>query len=165
MSHAYGHLFAVPQTGLRFFTVYGPWGRPDMAYFSFAEAILAGKPITVYDNGTVRRDFTYIDDIVLGVIGALDHPPSLPAEPGSPPVRILNIGNHRSEPITAVIALLEAGLERRAVIQYTPRPAADVADTWANVDAIAALTDFAPNTPLSVGLPRFVAWFRSWKGI
>jgi UDP-glucuronate 4-epimerase len=164
MSHAYGHLFAVPQTGLRFFTVYGPWGRPDMAYFSFAEAIIAGKPITVYDNGTVRRDFTYIDDIIQGVLGALDHPPTQPQD-GSPPVRILNIGNNKSEPITAVIALLEEGLGRRAVIQYTPRPAADVADTCADVDAIAHLTNFAPNTPLAVGMPRFVAWFRDWKGL
>jgi len=161
ISHAYGHLYQVPQTGLRFFTVYGPWGRPDMAYFSFAEAIIAGRPITVYDGGEVRRDFTYIDDIVLGVLGALDHPPTAPA-PGAPPVRILNIGNNRSESIMTVIALLEEGLGRKAIITYTPRPAADVADTCANVDAIAALAGFAPTTPISVGIPRFVAWFAEW---
>ena len=117
MSHAYGHLFGVPQTGLRFFTVYGPWGRPDMAYFSFAEAIVAGRPITVYDGGAVRRDFTYIDDIVQGVLGALDNPPPVPLS-DAPPVRILNIGNHRSEPISNVIALLEEGLGRRAARRF-----------------------------------------------
>ena len=162
MSHAYGHLFGVPQTGLRFFTVYGPWGRPDMAYFSFAEAIVAGRPITVYDGGAVRRDFTYIDDIVQGVLGALDNPPPVPLS-DAPPVRILNIGNHRSEPISNVIALLEEGLGRRAVITYAPRPPADVADTCANVDAISDLAGFAPATPLSVGMPRFVSWFREWN--
>jgi UDP-glucuronate 4-epimerase len=163
MSHAYGHLFEIPQTGLRFFTVYGPWGRPDMAYFSFAEAILAGRPITVYDGGAVRRDFTYIDDIVQGVVGALDRPPcEASAQQG--PVRILNIGNHHSEPISAVISLLEEGLGRKAIITYARRPLADVADTCANVDAIAALTGFAPSTNLSVGIPRFVDWFRRWKG-
>jgi UDP-glucuronate 4-epimerase len=160
MSHAYGHLYGLKQTGLRFFTVYGPWGRPDMAYYSFAEAIAAGQPITVYDEGMVRRDFTYIDDIVEGVIGALDRPP---AQRDGPPVRVLNIGNNRSEPVSALIALLEQGLGRKAVIRYTPRPAADVADTCAAVDDIAALTGFAPRTPLSVGIPRFVEWFLDWR--
>jgi UDP-glucuronate 4-epimerase len=160
MSHAYGHLYGLPQTGLRFFTVYGPWGRPDMAYYSFAEAILSGRPITVYDDGTVRRDFTYIDDIVDGVIGALDRPPMGNA---GLPVRLLNIGNTRSEPVTALIALLEEGIGRRAVIAYKPRPAADVADTCADVSDIAALTGFAPTTSLSVGIPRFVEWFLQWK--
>jgi UDP-glucuronate 4-epimerase len=160
MSHAYGHLYGLPQTGLRFFTVYGPWGRPDMAYYSFAEAILSGRPITVYDDGTVRRDFTYIDDIVDGVIGALDRPPMGNADL---PVRLLNIGNTRSEPVTALIALLEEGIGRRAIIAYKPRPAADVADTCADVSNIAALTGFAPTTSLSVGIPRFVEWFLQWK--
>lgn len=164
MSHAYAHLYGVRQTGLRFFTVYGPWGRPDMAYYSFAEAILAGREITVYDDGMVRRDFTYVDDIVHGVVGALDHPPSHLAD-GGPPVRVLNIGNNRSEPISAVIALLERGLGHKAVIRYTARPVADVADTCANVDQIADLTGFAPSTPLAVGMPKFIAWFRAWKGI
>ena len=104
MSHAYGHLFGLPQTGLRFFTVYGPWGRPDMAYYSFARAIVAGEPITLYDGGALRRDFTYIDDIVAGVVGVLDHPPD-----GASPVRVLNIGNHRSEPVSALIAAAGAG--------------------------------------------------------
>ena len=158
MSHAYAHLYGIAQTGLRFFTVYGPWGRPDMAYFSFAEAILAGRPITVYDGGRLRRDFTYIDDIVAGVLGCLDRPPS-----GTPPIRLMNIGNNRSESVADLVALLEQGLERRAVVVDAPRPAADVVETRADVSAIAALTGFAPSTPLAEGMARFVAWFREWK--
>jgi len=158
MSHAYAHLFGLPQTGLRFFTVYGPWGRPDMAYFSFARAIAAGEPITVYDHGTLRRDFTYIDDIVAGVLGVLDRPPD-----GAPPWRLLNIGNNRSEPVSALIALLEQGLGRPAVLRHAPRPAADVPETAADISAIHALTGFTPATPLAVGIPRFVAWFREWR--
>jgi UDP-glucuronate 4-epimerase len=157
MSHAYGHLFGLPQSGLRFFTVYGPWGRPDMAYFSFADAILRGEPITVYDGGTVRRDFTYIDDVVAGVLGCLDRPPA----DGVP--RLLNVGNNRSEPVGALIAALEAALGRRAVLRSAPRPRADVAETFADIAAIAALTGFRPATPLAVGVPRFAAWFRAWS--
>jgi UDP-glucuronate 4-epimerase len=161
MSHSYSHLYGLKQTGLRFFTVYGPWGRPDMAYYSFAEAIMAGRPIQLYDGGTVRRDFTYIDDIVAGVVGALDHPP--PALPGQPPVRLLNIGNNRSEPVSTLVTLLEQGLGRSAVIEYAARPAADVAETCATIDAIAALTGFSPSTPLAEGVPRFVEWFLAWS--
>ena len=160
MSHAYAHLFGVRQTGLRFFTVYGPWGRPDMAYYSFARAIVAGEPITLYDGGRLRRDFTYIDDIVAGVLGVLDRPPE-----ATPPARVLNIGNHRSEEVLALIAALEQALGRRAVVHTAPRPQADVEETFASVDAIAALTGFAPTTTLAEGIPRFVAWFRSWHGI
>jgi UDP-glucuronate 4-epimerase len=159
MSHAYGHLFDLKQTGLRFFTVYGPWGRPDMAYYMFANAIMSGDPITVYDGGDLRRDFTYIDDIVAGVISSLDRPP---VGDGGPPLRILNIGNHRSEPVTALIQLLEAALGRRAVVRTAPRPRADVAETCADISQIAGLTGFAPATPLAVGVPRFAAWFRDW---
>jgi UDP-glucuronate 4-epimerase len=160
MSHAYGHLFGLPQTGLRFFTVYGPWGRPDMAYFNFADAILRGAPITVFDDGRLRRDFTYIDDIVAGVLCCLDRPP---AAEGGPPVRLLNIGNHRSEAVSDLIALLEEALGLRAVIRTAPRPLADAEETCASVDAIAALTGFAPSTPLSVGIPRFASWFLDWS--
>ena len=123
MSHAYGHLYGLPQTGLRFFTVYGPWGRPDMAYFSFAEAILRGEPITVYDEGRLKRDFTYIDDIVVGVLGCLDRPPV--ADSGTLPVRLLNIGNNQAEAVSTLIALLEQALGRQAVLRFAPRPAAD----------------------------------------
>jgi UDP-glucuronate 4-epimerase len=157
MSHAYAHLFGLPQTGLRFFTVYGPWGRPDMAYYSFACAILAGEPITLYDNGRLKRDFTYVDDIVAGVVGTLDKPPS-----AGTPARVLNIGNHRGEEVRTLVALLEQSLGRKAIIRSAPRPAVDVEETFASVDAIAALTGFAPQTPLSQGIPRFVSWFRSW---
>jgi UDP-glucuronate 4-epimerase len=159
MSHAYAHLHRLPQTGLRFFTVYGPWGRPDMAYFSFARAIVAGEPITVYDGGRLRRDFTYIDDIVAGVIGCMDRPPE-----GELPARVLNIGNHRSEEVNTLIALLEQSLGRRAIVRDVARPAADVAETFASVDAIGSLTGFLPSTSLAEGIPRFVAWFRAWEG-
>jgi UDP-glucuronate 4-epimerase len=158
MSYAYAHLYGLPQTGLRFFTVYGPWGRPDMAYYSFAKAIMAGEPITLYDGGTLRRDFTYIDDIVAGVVGCLDHPPD-----GSPPVRLLNIGNSQSELVSTLVQLLESALGRRAIVREAPRPLADVEETFASVEAIAALTRFAPNTPLSEGIPRFAAWFKGWN--
>ena len=156
ISHAYMHLYDLPQTGLRFFTVYGPWGRPDMAYYAFAQAIMAGQPITVYDGGRPKRDFTFIDDIVVGVVGAMDRPPA----PGE--ARVLNIGNHRSEPVSRLVTLLEAALGRRARIQDVARPAADVAETWADVDAIQALTGFAPSTPLEEGIARFAAWFLAY---
>jgi UDP-glucuronate 4-epimerase len=157
LSHAYAHLHGLPQTGLRFFTVYGPWGRPDMAYFGFARAIMAGEPITLYEGGRLRRDFTYIDDVVAGVIGSLDRPPA-----GSPPARLLNIGNHRSEAVSTLVALLEQALGRPAVVRGAPRPGADVEETFASVASIAALTGFAPQTTLEVGIPRFAAWFKQW---
>jgi UDP-glucuronate 4-epimerase len=160
ISHAYAHLHGLPQTGLRFFTVYGPWGRPDMAYYGFATAIVAGEPITVYDGGRLRRDFTYIDDIVAGVVGCLERPPT-----GAPATRLLNIGNHRSETVSRLIELLEQALGRRAVLHDAPRPAADVAETFAAVEVIAALTGFAPTISLEDGIPRFVAWFKDWHGI
>ncbi len=159
MSHAYAHLFGLPQTGLRFFTVYGPWGRPDMAYYSFARSIAAGEPITIYDGGRLRRDFTYIDDIVAGVLGALDRPPE-----AGPPVRVLNIGNHRAEAVGTLVSLLEQALGRRAVIRDAPRPEVDVEETFADVSRIAALTGFASRTPLEAGIPRFVAWFLGFHG-
>ena len=160
MSLSYAHLHGLPQTGLRFFTVYGPWGRPDMAYYSFAKAIVAGEPITLYEGGDLRRDFTYIDDIVAGVVGCLDRPPE-----GILPARVLNIGNHRSEPVSTLVRLLEQALGRRAILREAPRPPADVEETFASIDAIAALTGFAPRTSLAEGIPRFAAWFKAWHGI
>jgi UDP-glucuronate 4-epimerase len=159
ISHAYTHLYGLPQTGLRFFTVYGPWGRPDMAYYGFAEAIMSGRPITLYEGGRLKRDFTYIDDIVAGVLGALDRPPA----PGEAP-RLLNIGNHRSETVNRLVELLEQSLGRSALVEVVPRPAADVEETWASVDAIGALTGYAPTTPLEVGIPRFAQWFLEFRG-
>jgi UDP-glucuronate 4-epimerase len=159
ISHSYGHLYDLPQTGLRFFTVYGPWGRPDMAYYGFARAIMRGEPITVYDGGRPKRDFTYIDDIVAGVVGVLDRPPAPREAP-----RVLNIGNHRSETVTHLVSLLEESLGRRAIIQDVARPAADVAETWADIDAIQALTGFSPSTSLEIGIPRFASWFLRYHG-
>jgi UDP-glucuronate 4-epimerase len=158
MSHAYAHLFGLPQTGLRFFTVYGPWGRPDMAYFSFARAIVAGEPITLYDEGRLKRDFTYIDDIVAGILGGLDRPPEASHTP-----RLLNIGNHRVEEVRELVRLLEGALGRKAIVRSAPRPSVDVEATFASIDAIGTLTGFSPSTPLSVGIPRFVRWFEGWR--
>nr|WP_294503905.1 NAD-dependent epimerase/dehydratase family protein [uncultured Rhodopila sp.] len=158
MSHAYAHLFGLPLTGLRFFTVYGPWGRPDMAYFSFAKAIMEGQPITLYEGGRLRRDFTYIDDIVAGVMGSLDRPPQDVNVP-----RLLNIGNHQVEEVREMVRLLEDALGRKAEIRSAPRPAVDVEATFASIDAITTLTGFSPKTPLSVGIPRFVAWYLQWR--
>ena len=159
MGHAYAHLFGLPQTGLRFFTVYGPWGRPDMAYFSFARAIIAGESITLYDGGRLKRDFTYVDDIVDGIIGCLPHPPT-----GAVPARVLNIGNHQCEEVRELVALLEQALGRSAIVRSVPRPPTDVEETYADVTAIGALTGFRSRTSLADGIPRFAAWFREWTG-
>jgi len=158
ISHAYSHLYGIPQTGLRFFTVYGPWGRPDMAYYSFAERIMAGEPITLYEGGRLRRDFTYIDDIVSGVLGCLDVVPA----PGTMPA-VYNIGNNRAEWVTSLVSLLEQGLGRKAIVVSTPRPVADVAETCADLTAIASHAGYAPSTPLSEGVPRFVEWFLAYR--
>jgi UDP-glucuronate 4-epimerase len=131
-----------------------------MAYYGFAKAIMAGTPVTLYAGGKLKRDFTFIDDIIAGVIGALDHPPA-PSEGA----RVLNIGNNRSETVNRLVELLEAALGRRAVIEEVPQPAADVVETWANVDAIHALTGFAPTTPLAVGIPRFARWFLDYHRV
>ena len=159
ISHAYGHLFGLRQTGLRFFTVYGPWGRPDMAYFAFARAILAGEPITLYEGGGLARDFTYIDDVCDGVLRVLDHPPQ-----AGEPIRLFNVGNHRSEPVARLVGLLEEALGRRAVIRRVPRPATDIEATWASVEALAVVSGWAPRTRLDEGIPRFVAWLRGYDG-
>jgi UDP-glucuronate 4-epimerase len=160
ISRVYGHIYALPQSGLRFFTVYGPWGRPDMAYYSFARAICAGEAITVYGDGRLQRDFTYIDDVVAGILGVLQHPPT-----SAVPARILNLGNNHAETVLTLVGLLEASLGRRAIIQFAPRQVADVGVTFAAIDAIQALTGFQPSTSLAVGIPRFVAWFKTWHGI
>ena len=155
ISHAYGHLYGLPQTGLRFFTVYGPWGRPDMAYYSFAVAIMRGVPITLFDGGRLRRDFTYIDDIVHGVLACLDRPPDRAA-----PTPVFNIGNNRGELVSDLVVLLESSLGRRAVTVSVDRPVADVAETLADLTAIERHVGYRPTTPLAQGVPRFAAWFR-----
>jgi len=165
---SYAHLHGIPCTGLRFFTVYGPWGRPDMAAFLFAEAITAGRPITVYGEGKLKRDFTYIDDIVAGLLGCLDAGPAVAARPdeqGGPPHRIYNLGNHRSELLDRYIALIEQALGKQAVRQHAPKPRADVAETYADITRAQADFGFAPTTPIDEGIPRFIAWFRAWKGV
>jgi UDP-glucuronate 4-epimerase len=157
VSESYAHLFGLPQTGLRFFTVYGPWGRPDMAPWMFAEAILSGRPLTLYDGGRLKRDFTYVDDIAAGVLGCMDHPPA-----GDAP-RLLNIGNHRSVEVRRFVEVLEDALGRRAVVVDTLRPATDVEETFADISAIQALCGFAPSTAIEVGVPRFASWYLSWR--
>jgi UDP-glucuronate 4-epimerase len=159
MSASYTHLFGLRQTGLRFFTVYGPWGRPDMAYFGFAEAIAAGRPVTLYDAGRLKRDFTYIDDIVAGILGVFDHPP------GEAEHRVFNIGNNQAEPVTRLVELLEVGLGRKAEIVELPKPEADPVETWADISALQALCGYEPRTRLAAGIPRFVAWFKGWRGL
>ena len=157
ISESYAHLFGLPLTGLRFFTVYGPWGRPDMAPWMFADAILAGRPITLYEGGRLKRDFTFVSDIVAGVIGCLDKPPA-----GHSP-RLLNIGNHRSEEVRRFVQVLEDALGARAVIADAPRPATDVQETFADIMAIRDLCGFEPRVPIEVGIPHFAEWFLTWR--
>ncbi len=159
VSHAYGHLFGLRQTGLRFFTVYGPWGRPDMAYYAFARSIVEGKPITLYEGDRLARDFTYIDDAIDGVLRVLDHPPQ-----GDEPMRLLNIGNRHSELVGRLVCLLEQALGRSAIIQHVPRPGTDIEATWASIDAVHEATGWTPRTRLQEGVPRFVEWFKAYHG-
>jgi UDP-glucuronate 4-epimerase len=163
MSHCYGHLYGIPQTGLRFFTVYGPWGRPDMAMYIFCRRIAAGQPIPVFNHGEMKRDFTYIDDIVSGVIASVDNPPS--AGDGVVPHRVYNIGNHRSEPLMRMIGLIEQALGRKAEIDFQPMQPGDVKETYADIEAISRDLGYRPTTPIDVGVPRFVAWFRDYEGV
>jgi len=157
IGYTYAHLYKIPSTGLRFFTVYGPWGRPDMAAFLFTRAILAGKPISVFNHGEMQRDFTYIDDIVAGVIRALDRPPGT-----TPPHAVYNLGNHRSEKLLDFIATLENALERKAEKKFEPMQPGDVPATYADIEASRRDLGFEPTTPISIGIPKFVAWYRSY---
>tara|TARA_R110002167_G_scaffold249468_5_gene455661 strand:+ start:946 stop:1920 length:975 start_codon:yes stop_codon:yes gene_type:complete len=159
MSHAYAHTHGLAQTGLRFFTVYGPWGRPDMALWLFTEAILAGRPIRVFNHGDMKRDFTYVDDIVSGVLRAYDTPPK--AEEGLPH-RVYNIGNHRSEPLLKLISVLEDALGRKAERQFEPMQIGDVKETYADLTAIERDLGYAPTTTIETGVPRFVEWYRDY---
>ncbi|MGE0118121.1 MAG: NAD-dependent epimerase/dehydratase family protein [Dongiaceae bacterium] len=158
----YSHLHRLKLTGLRFFTVYGPWGRPDMSAYLFTKAILAGQPIPVFNNGDMRRDFTYVDDIVAGVVAALDRPP---ADGGSePPHRLYNLGNHRSEPLMRFIEVIEQACGRKAVIEFKPMQPGDVPETYADIDASRRDLGFLPRTTIDEGIPRFVSWFRAYHG-
>ena len=173
MAHTYSHLFALPTTGLRFFTVYGPWGRPDMALFLFTRKILAGEPIDVFNHGRHSRDFTYIDDIVEGVIRALDRVPG--PDPGhdpmrptpatsSAPYRVYNIGNHQPVELLRYIEVLEDCLGRKAERRLLPLQPGDVPDTHADVEALRRDTGYSPSTPVEVGIRRFVDWYRGYYG-
>lgn len=169
MSESYSHLYRLPQTGLRFFTVYGPWGRPDMTPWLFTEAILAGRPIKLFNNGEISRDFTYIDDIVEGVIRALDHPPldDGSEKPGGSrsPHRLYNIGNNRSEPLRKLVELIEGATGRKAAIELSPMQPGDVKDTFADIAAIQSDLGYKPTTALEVGIPKFVEWYRRYRGL
>lgn len=163
ISHCYAHLYRLPTTGLRFFTVYGPWGRPDMAAYLFAKAIIAKEPIKVFNNGDLRRDFTYIDDVVAGLVAVLDQPP--PVIEGSAPARLYNIGNNRSEALLDFIAEVVKALGREAMFEFLPMQPGDVPETYADISALARDTGYAPTTPISVGIPKFVAWFKDFHRV
>ncbi|MDX3884303.1 MAG: GDP-mannose 4,6-dehydratase [Sphingomonas sp.] len=169
MSETYAHLYRIPLTGLRFFTVYGPWGRPDMAVWLFTRAILAGDPIRVFNGGDMRRDFTYIDDIVTGVVASLDNPPpddgQAKAGGSRAPHRLYNIGNHRSEELGRLIDVIEAACGRPAIRDYQPMQPGDVKETYADISAIRDDLGYAPTTPIDVGVPRFVDWYRAYHSI
>ena len=170
MAHAYAHLYGLPCSGLRFFTVYGPWGRPDMAPWLFTQAILAGEPIKVFNNGDLARDFTYVDDIVDGVVKLLDHPPQPGGDPGrantsAAPWQLLNIGNHQPVRLMHFIETLEAAVGKPAIKEFVGMQAGDVPATYADTESMRTLTGFTPATGLDEGLRRFVAWYRSYHGI
>ncbi len=171
MAHSYSHLYGLPTTGLRFFTVYGPWGRPDMAPFLFTRSILEGRPIQVFNNGRMQRDFTYIDDIVEGVVRVLDLPPRanalwdrVKADPGtsSAPYRIYNIGNHKPEQLLRFIEILETCLGKKAEKELRPMQAGDVESTCADIEDLVRDTGFQPSTSLEVGIKKFVDWYREY---
>jgi UDP-glucuronate 4-epimerase len=171
MAHAYSHLFRMPATGLRFFTVYGPWGRPDMSLFLFTRSILAGHPIDVFNAGNHSRDFTYIDDAIEGVMRVLDRvpPPAPEWDPrrpdpalGSGPFRLYNIGNHSPVPLLRYIHVLEQCLGRKAVMNMLPLQPGDVPATHADVDDLIRDTGYAPSTPIETGVRRFVEWYREY---
>jgi UDP-glucuronate 4-epimerase len=174
MAHAYSSLFGLPTTGLRFFTVYGPWGRPDMAVSLFTAAILEGRPIELFNGGDMARDFTYVDDVVEGVVRAADQPPApnpawsgvAPADPATSaaPYRLYNVGNHTPVPLARLIAALEAALGRRAIVTPRPLPPGDVLTTCADVADLSAAVGFAPDTPIEEGVRRFVAWYLEYRG-
>jgi UDP-glucuronate 4-epimerase len=162
MSHAYAHLYRIPATGLRFFTVYGPWGRPDMSAYIFTRRILAGEPIPVFNHGDMKRDFTYIDDIVAGVLACLDRPPQ--GNEGGAPHHLYNLGNHRCEPLLRFIETIERALGKKARLDRQPMQPGDVKETFADIEAARRDLGFEPKTSIDEGIPRFVAWYRDYHG-
>jgi UDP-glucuronate 4-epimerase len=173
MSHAYAHLFGLPMTGLRFFTVYGPWGRPDMAMWIFAKAIVAGEPVKLFNNGNMRRDFTYIDDVVESVVRLVDRPSAGNSEystaspdpaSSSAPWRVYNIGNNKPVELLEVVRLLEEAIGKKARRELLPMQPGDVPATFADVDDLMHDAGFRPATPIEQGIARFIAWYREWAG-
>ena len=159
-SISYAGLYRIPQTGLRFFTVYGPWGRPDMAYYRFTADILAGRPIEVYGDGSQRRDFTHVDDITAGIVAALDRPP----QSNTSPHRLFNLGNDQPQSLSHLIEVIEAACGRKAERKILPVQPADVPATWADISESRKVLDYAPRTTLEDGIPRFVAWYKEYTG-
>ncbi len=164
MAHCYSHLYNIPMTGLRFFTVYGPWGRPDMAYWKFTEAILGDRPIDVYNHGQMQRDFTYIDDVIEGVVRVMAKIPE-PQGPNQARYKVYNIGNHQPIELMAMIEILETCLGRKAVKNMLPMQPGDVPRTYADVEDLSRDVGFSPNTPLAEGLARFVTWYCDYHQI
>lgn len=160
MAQSYSHLYQLPVTGLRFFTIYGPWGRPDMAMFLFVKAILAGQPIRIFNHGRMRRDFTYVDDVTRVVSKLIDRAPVDNPSAANAPSRIYNVGNHRPEELMHVVGLLERELGRTAVKELLPMQAGDVVETFADVEDLMRDTGFAPSTPIEHGVHNFVTWYR-----
>ena len=169
MGESYSHLFRLPMTGLRFFTVYGPWGRPDMAMYIFTKALYEGRPLTIFNHGEMQRDFTYIDDIVRGVLACIDGPPGddgeVKAGGSRSPHAIYNIGNHRSEELMRMVGLLEQATGRKAEIEFKPMQPGDVKDTFADICAIQRDHGFEPSTTIDAGIPKFVDWFKEYHRI
>jgi UDP-glucuronate 4-epimerase len=168
MAQTYAHLYGIPSSGVRFFTVYGPWGRPDMAYYSFTKAVLEGRAIDVFNHGEMRRDFTYIDDVVEALVRLIDLPPARDggngAVTGAPHI-LYNIGNHTPVTLKHFIGVIEAALGREAEKRYLPMQPGDVPATYADVERLARATGFAPRTPIEEGIARFVAWYRGYYGV
>jgi UDP-glucuronate 4-epimerase len=158
MAHSYSHLFGLQTIGLRFFTVYGPWGRPDMAMWLFADAMLKGEPIKVFNHGEMRRDFTYVDDIVTGVAACV-------RAPGLPRCEVYNIGNHRSERLLDMIRIMGSALGVEPKLELLPMQPGDVPATWASIDKLRAAVGYEPTTPIEVGIPKFVKWYREYHGL
>ncbi len=169
MSETYAHLYRLPLTGLRFFTVYGPWGRPDMMMWIFTKKILAGEPIPLFNHGDMYRDFTYIDDIVSGVVAALDNPPPddglVKAGGSEKPHRLYNIGNHKSEHLMKVVEILEAECGRKAQLELLPMQPGDARQSFADIAAIAGDLGYAPTTSIEVGVPNFVRWYKEYHRV
>ena len=165
IAHSYSHLYRLPVTGMRFFTIYGPWGRPDMAYFLFTKAIVEGTPIKLFNHGRMRRDFTYIGDAARAVVQLVNLPPRDGGEGAGPPAKVYNIGNNRPEELTHVVTVLERELGRTAVKEMLPMQPGDVTETFADVTELMRDTGFSPQTPIEDGLRDFVAWYRDYHRI